>query len=213
MNFLRLLPLALVVFGSAGPVCGALNLTAATRDYIAQGIKYHELIFTDAERKVSMELPPKWEFRSTPSRIRFTIPYSPDTEATIELRPLPQSLEFDDTAMKNLLQTVSAALPAAATKITVEARPNPLLIDGHECLEVLASFTLSGIPYQKSVLIVNAHETQLVFQLSARQSEFSAVNKTFRSLVLSWHWSEPPQVTEDTSGTEKSPNSLVEAAH
>jgi hypothetical protein len=186
----RLLLFASILAALSGDCQASLDLTSVAREYVSEGINYRELIFNDGDRKVSVELPNKWQFRCSPEKIGFTVPDNHFVAASIEGFANPGKREFDEQTVKALLQKVQADLPADVTQVTVESRPNPVMLDGHETFEVLVSYTLMGTAFQRSTVFVNLPETQVVFRLSARKEEFDSTNKVFRRLILSWHWSD-----------------------
>jgi hypothetical protein len=178
-----LLGLAVAFTGQA-----QIDLTATAHEYMAEGIKYQELTFKEGKRTISMQLPNNWAYHSTADRLRLVPPKAEFSEGVIQAMPLAKPQPWDETAKKSLEQQVRGHLPPNSEEVTLKTRENLAPFGGNETLEVLVSYKAMGYAFQSSTLFVNCPESQLVFRFTAPQSQFEALNKTFRGAILSWQW-------------------------
>src|SRR5205085_3628756 len=151
---------------------GAVNLTATPREYSAEGVNYRELVFGDGERKVFVELPAKWGFRSSPAKLEFTAPESRFISASIESAAVVAPRLFDAATVEGLVAKSVAEIPSSATRVTTETRANPVLIGDRESLEVLVTYRLGDATYQRSTIFLDLPESQLTFRFSAPKEQF-----------------------------------------
>jgi hypothetical protein len=193
MRRLLLLTFAWIATADAG-----INLSATPSEYVSEGITYTQLSFKDDDRVVTYVPPQLWRYGSSATQVQLTPPKDSRARATIEATPLETEQALDEKAIDALKEPFMATLPPASQggKLLSEEQ-NPLLLSGNiPTYELTASFQALGETFVRSTMFANAGKTQLRFTLTARKSDFAALQRAFRSSVISWQWSEkkPPQV-------------------
>ena len=191
MSIFRSITLSSLVFAFALTANAEIDLTPTVHEYMAEGIKYRELIFKDGKRTISMELPNNWTYHYSADHLQLTPPQTKFTEGFIQAVPLAKPQPFDEATKKNLVQQVHASAPPNSDALTVEEKENPAPFSGNESFEVVVCYKTMGYTFQSSTIFVNCPETQLIFRFTAPKADFEALNKVFRRTIVSWQWIEP----------------------
>jgi hypothetical protein len=82
---------------------------------------------------------------------------------------------------------------------------NPVPMGANASLEIVISYSALGRIFQKSVIIVQTADQQLVFRLSAPKGDFAALNDAFRRSIGSWQWIEPAVSVATAANSQSSP--------
>ena len=187
--------LATVTLASATEI----DLTPIVSDYVANGAKIHQLTFKDGDRRIQYEPPGDWTLE--PGAAQLTLKAKQIfAQAVISVTPLLKPQPLDDSIIKSLTEKVLAELPVGSQFAKVdEQTANPVLVGGHESVEVTVSYQLAGEKFVRSVLVSNLPDAQLQFRLSAKKSDFAALHREFKVSLLTWQWTEAKQDSADST--------------
>ncbi len=172
----------------------AVELSPTLHEYVAEGIRNRELIFSDKtkdeqQRKVSYTPPAQWSWRGSPALLLLTPPNVAQAEARIEQAALPAPRAFDEPYARELVEGVIGSVPTGSQNVVVvEQQENPVLIGGQSTFGVLLSYDFYGQSFRKSVVFLNLPDSQLVFRFTARKENFAALEKEFRGSLFTWQW-------------------------
>lgn len=171
---------------------GGIDLTPSVTEYVAEGMKFQQLIFQDEKRRIEYEPPPGWTFHSGANQLSLNPPKKNFAEAVIQSFPLAAPQPLDEKAIKTFEQQFIASLPVGSQFVKIEQEiSNSVLLDGNASFEVTVSYQSMGEKFLRSAIFVNLTDTQLMFRFSARKDDFASLHQTFKSSILSWHWTEP----------------------
>ena len=178
---------------------GGINLTPSVTEYVAEGMKFHQLTFQDGKRRIEYEPPRNWSFDGGANELRLKPPKN-FAEAIISATPAAKAQTLDATAIKLLEEQVTTTLPNGSQFVKIEQElENVILLDGNNSFEITLSYQLMGEKFSRSVLFVKLPDTQLVFRLTARKDDFALLHQEFRSSILSWHSAETPQAGDQAA--------------
>lgn len=167
----------------------SIDFTPTLGERILDGIKFQQLIFHQDSHKITYEQPRGWKFAGDSQRIRFTPTDVTQAQAEIEQLPLQTPQNFDEATIKRLQEEARAAIPSNCLNVSiVSAEKNPLIVNRLETFEVVVSYQLSGVEFERSVLFLNLPDTQLRFRVTARKQDFEKIHKAFRGSIYSWQW-------------------------
>ena len=178
----------LLLLASAACAAGALQLSATVHEYTSAGIQYRQLKFKDDSRSVTMELPNRWTYRSSPARLQLVPADKNFAEATMEITPLPPGQPLDAAAMQALEQHTLATVPPASQSITVTSRHQMVLFDGKPAFQVALSYKALGESFRRTTTYVNFPESRLTIQVVAREADFEEVANTFHRSAYGLTW-------------------------
>ncbi len=174
------------------PLSAEIDFTATPQDYVSQGFACRQLSFKDDATTITIELPSKWTYRSSPERLQLIAPPPAHAEGTLEALPVSAPQPLDQAARDALArETLGAVPPASQQASVVEETENPLLLDGHESIGVTVSFQMSGEIFHRSVVLVNFPKQRLVVRFTAPKAEFASLAASFRRAVTSWQVTQP----------------------
>ena len=174
---------------------GGIDLTPSPTEYVANGMKFQQLIFQDDKRRIEYEPPRDWSFEGGANQLRLK-PKKNFAEAFITATPLTKPQAFDENTIKALEQQFIAGLPVGSQFAKVEDEvASPVLLDGNASFEVTVSYQLTGEKFVRSAIFANVRDTQLVFRLNARKDDFQSLHREFKTSIFSWHWIEPAQAS------------------
>ncbi|MFN2541878.1 MAG: hypothetical protein ABR514_06900 [Chthoniobacterales bacterium] len=183
---------ALLFLQFAAAADATVDLTPTPAEYIAEGIKFQQLLFKDNKQLISYDLPREWTYRYDGGRIVLTPPEAPFAEALIEALSMEKPEPFDDAIVKALEQRILTSLPPNSDGIAIlKTERNPVILNRNLSFEIVVSYRTLGETFQRSVLFINTPGTRLIFKLSARKSDFDKVYSAFRASVLTWQWLGP----------------------
>jgi hypothetical protein len=167
---------------------GVPDLTPSTREYIANGMKFQQLVFKDEKQRIEYEPPRGWNFEGGANQLQLK-PKKNFAEATITVTPLSKPQSLDENVRQALREQFMASLPVGSQFAKVEEEvSNPVLLNGNESFELTVSYQATGEKFFRSALFVNLRDTQLVFRLTARKDDFQALHREFKGSIFSWHW-------------------------
>jgi hypothetical protein len=178
----------LILVASVVSTYGAIDFTPGTNERVLSGVKFQQLIFQQDGRKITYEPPRGWRYYGDAAKISFTPADVPQAQAEIEQSLLPAPQNFDEEATVKLLQEkVLSSLPGNSQNVVViSAEKAPLMINRQETFEIIVSYQVSGVEFQRSVLFLNLQDTQVRFRVTARKQNFEAIHKAFRGSICSW---------------------------
>lgn len=180
--------IALFLLLLAAPSNGGIDLTPSPTEYVANGMKFQQIIFKDEKQRIEYEPPQGWNFGGGANQLHLK-PKKNFAEAVITVTPLSKPQAFDENARQALREQFIASLPVGSqfTKVEEEVS-NPVLLNGNESFEITVSYQSTGEKFFRSALFVNLRDTQLVFRLTARKDDFQALHREFKGSIFSWHW-------------------------
>jgi hypothetical protein len=191
--------IALLFFVTIASAYSGIDLTPSVTEYVANGMKFQNLIFQDDKRRIEYEPPRDWSFNGGTNQLRLK-PKKNFAEAVIAAVPLSKPQSLDENAIKLLEQQVIAALPVGSQFAKIEEEiANPVLLNENASFEVTVSYQVTGEKFFRSAIFVNLRDTQLIFRLSARKDDFQALHREFKVSIFSWHWIEPDQASPGTA--------------
>lgn len=177
----------------ASSAYGVIDLTPTVTEYEAHGFKYQQLLFKDDKRTISYEPPQKWAHRGEQTQLQLTPPDKKFAEALIQSIPLKAAEPLDPAGFPKFKEHVLAGVPSGSQMVTTIAEgENRLLVNGAQSFEVVVSYQALGETFQRSVILTNCNDTQLVFRLTARKDDFDALYQAFRRSISSWSVTEKP---------------------
>jgi hypothetical protein len=176
---------AIIVLTSSA--CADLELMPRLEEYEFDGVKLHQLVFADGDRRVTYTPPRKWEYLGSGNRFTLRPVSTPTAEAIITVNKLLQPEVFDDATKKRLCDEVLASVPSGATNLAlVSQQMNPLLIERKETFLVVIHYDYYGSPYARSVMFLDRANEHVRFQLTCFRNVFPQLQKTFETSHYSW---------------------------
>ena len=180
------------LFASAACAAAQIDLTPTVTKRLHEGIEFPQLEFSDGGAKIVYEAPRNWRHVARgPRLLQLSPPEKTQANATIEVvaEALPA---FDEPGVEMLKQQMLAFLPPQSEQPAItNVQPNPLMLDGRQTCEVVASFVRYGQRHKMSILFVNLGASQLRFTLLSQERDFSALHQAFRSTFASWQRIQP----------------------
>lgn len=169
----------------------AIDLTPTLSEHTAEGIVYNQLLFRDGPRQITYELPSQWRYRSVGNSIKLIPSRDSTADVVIQAAPLVAPQPLDDKAIAAIhVRFVEEIPPTAQNAQVIGEYVNTVPFKGPNC-ELTANYQALGEVLIRRALYINLPDTQLIFRLTARKSEFEGLWRTFRASVLSWQWIEP----------------------
>ncbi len=186
----RLLLLSSLAFSVSA--AAAIDLTPTASEYVAEGLKFHELSFKDGKRRVVFEPPQQWSYRGTANMLQLTPSNVARADAVIQVADVRAADKLDEKALAAFREQFLAALPPGSQggEITREEF-NPVQVERASSYVITGQYKAIGELFVRSVVFVNLPETQLTFRLTARKADFDKLERAFRGSILSWHWIDP----------------------
>jgi hypothetical protein len=164
-----------------------LHFTFQNQESDLDGVKLHQLVFTDGGKHITYAPPRGWQYFGEEDRLRLLPPAGKPGEALIFRIPLQQPQVFDERTTKSLADEVIASVPSGAKRVSLLSQQKPpLLIEGKETFLVIVNFEQYGAPQTRSVMFYNRTTEQLRFQLTCPQANFAELQKQFFSSHFSW---------------------------
>jgi hypothetical protein len=175
------------LISTAGLAYADLDLAPRQQEYELEGVKLHQLVFTDGEKNVTYSPPRNWECSGNRNRFVLHPATQSGAEGEITATKSASVENFDQATIKRLTDEVLASVPQGATNVgLVSQQLNPLLIDRKETFLVVISYDYYGQPYQRSVMFLNRKNEQIRFQLTCYRNVFRELQKAFESSHYSW---------------------------
>jgi hypothetical protein len=192
--------IALLLLLLAATSNGGIDLTPSPSEYVANGMKFQQLIFKDDKRRIEYEPPRGWSFDGGPNQLHLKPTQKNFAEAVIIATPLSKPQALDDNATKLLEQQLIAGLPVGSQFVKIEEEiSNSVLVNGNASLEIILSYQSMGEKFWRSVLFVNLSDTQLTFRLTAKKDDFQALHREFRTSLFSWRWIDQSETSAEAS--------------
>lgn len=193
----------ILLLASAVYAGAVLDLSPIPHEHVAQGIVYKQLKFKDATRTVVMDLPNRWTYRGSASRLQLTPPDTSFTEALLEVVPVapqppvpstapaPRS-PLDQAAMQALEQQALAAVPPGSQFVTLVSQREGVAFVDKPRVEIVVSYQTLGEKFRRSSSFVEFADFRLVMRVTAKESEFEKISDAFYRAVLSLTWEQSP---------------------
>jgi hypothetical protein len=167
----------------------SIDFTPTLGKRVLDGITFQQLIFHQDGHKITYEQPSGWKFAADSQRILFTPANTTQAQAEIEQSPLEAPQKFDEATVKRIQEEVLVAIPSNCLNVAlVSAEKNPLMVNRLETFEIVVSYQISGVEFERSILFLNLPDTQLRFRVTARKLDFEKIHKAFRGSIYSWQW-------------------------
>jgi hypothetical protein len=167
----------------------ALEFTATSQEYVAEGIKFRRLAFKDGDRKIVYEPPQQWTCNSTGNSLQLVPTNTARAEARIQAATLPPDVKPGLDAAPDWQQAFLQSLPAGSQGGTlVSDAMNPVAFQDGVSYEMTGSYTALGEKFIRSRIVAIVPGMQLTFTLTARKADFDKLHLAFRSSIMSWHW-------------------------
>ena len=183
----RLLLITLTAFAISARA--GIDLTPSPSEYTAEGITFRQLSFKDGKRRIVYELPRLWDYHGGGNSLQLAPPKAESADASIQIAELPKPQPLDDNlcaAFKE--QSLRSAPPGAQNATVISEEINPVRLERGDVYGVTISYNALGQTFCRNTLYVNLPDAQLTFRLTARKADFEALQRAFRSSILSWHW-------------------------
>jgi hypothetical protein len=163
-----------------------LNLAPEAAEYDLDGIKMRHLVFTDGSERVTYSPPLGWEYSRRDNALVLR-PHGVRGEATISRLAVAHRETFDDQTIKRLTEESLLSVPRGAKNVSVVSQQkDPLIIERKETFLLIIKYEFYGEPQLRSVMFLYRKNEQLLFQLTAPQSEFQRLQEAFRASQYSW---------------------------
>jgi hypothetical protein len=109
--------------------------------------------------------------------------------AVIQVTPLAAPLSLDEAQAKALEEAAVREVPPGSASVElVSVGQNPVALGGHPSVGFVLSYTALGRTSLRNVIYVLCPENLLMFQLTAEEADFKALDAGFRRSISSWHW-------------------------
>jgi hypothetical protein len=187
-KFSILAALALTVCSSQA----AIDFTPLVEEYTSQGIVYRKVSFKEESGPISFVPPRGWNVRGGKDLLQLEPPNKNFVEATISATPLSGPVLLDESTVEALKEQLLRGAPATSQAVQiVRCEPNPVPMAPYPSVEIVISYHALGRTFEKSMIFVQAVDTQLIFRLTAPKEDFDPLNQLFRSSIGSWQWRLP----------------------
>jgi hypothetical protein len=162
-----------------------LDLTPSVVLKSVDGVKVSYVTFHDNDKVITYTPPHGWTLSGSHGGASLSIPDHSQARVTIQSAPRLRVPSFDDKAAKFIHDNPGVLqLPRGAKNIMLTAlTPNPLVIDGHNTLDVQVTYSFFGQSCAKSILLVDRKGAEVSFVVDCLAPEFSnLVTQFHRSL-------------------------------
>ncbi len=176
---MKLAALLLLAAASAAP---ALDFHPLVVEAQGEGGKYTYIEFRDEGKAVTYMPPRGWKFHGRDLKLCLVVPDCTGVEIDLGLIAMDEPVDGKGTNFLLMLEKFArASLPEAATKVELlGAEYNPLIIDGHQTVEVTFRYVIFGRPIKVSLLYLARKSELLCFRVVAPPAEFDRLHQTFR---------------------------------
>jgi hypothetical protein len=181
----------------------AIDFTPVVEEYTSQGFVYRKVTLKGEKGVIRFVSPLGWNVRGTKDLLQLYPPNQSFAEATMSARTVDGPASFDSAMIEALEQQVLGTAPpnSQAARI-VKHELNPVPMGANSSLEIVISYDTLGRTFQKSVIIVQNADQQLVFRLSAPKEDFDTLNQAFRRSIGSWQSIEPAASVATASSSQ-----------
>ena len=170
----------------------AIDFTPAVEEYSSQGFVHRKVTLKEEKGMITFVLPQAWNVRGSKNLLQLSPPNSNFVDASISATPLTGPTPFNDETVEALKQQILRSAPPASQSVgLVRSELNPVPMAPYPSVEIVVSYQALGRTFGKSVIFVQADDTQLVFSLTAPKEEFDSLSQTFRQSISSWQWRQP----------------------
>jgi hypothetical protein len=192
--------IALLAFAISHTATAGINFSATVTEQVFEGMKYQQLAFRDDKGTITVDLPPRWTYRSAPERLQLQTGAGDFAEGLIEAVPAEAPRPLEDADVAAFEAQVLASVPAGAQDVAVVARErNPIPVGGDETFEIVVRYKTLGYTFLRSTLLVNRAEDRLICRFTARESDFRTLSVAFRRVLQSWSPSQPREQSRGES--------------
>jgi hypothetical protein len=168
----------------------AIDLTSTLTEEKANGVTSKQLVFKDGTKQIIYELPLQWTHRNVGGSVKLVASASSNADIVIQAVPLAAPQSFDEKGIALARQHFTQSIPPTAETPKVTEELNTVPFKGANC-EFTTTYQALGESFTRRALYINLPDTQLIFRLSARKTDFERLWRTFRTSILSWQWVEP----------------------
>lgn len=169
---------------------GRADLSFVPREssYEVEGIKLSQLAFTDGSaNEITYQQPPGWSFSGTSAKLTLRPPHVSQAEGTISKISSSHPVAFDEAGLKQMIKGAFAAVPEGSTDVKVVSQEQNLVkIGGKETFQVIVSYILYGIRYERSMMFMNRGNDQIIFQFVSPAANFKALQQAFLASQFNW---------------------------
>jgi hypothetical protein len=198
--------LHIVVIAFAVTANAAIDFTPLVEEYASQGFVYRKVTLKGEKGVIRFVSPLGWNVRGTKDLLQLYPPNQNLAEATMSARTVSAPMSFDTAKIESLEQQVlGTAPPTSQAARVVKHELNPIPMGTNPSLEITISYSALGRLFQKSVIIVQEADQQLVFRLSAPREDFDALNQAFRRSIGSWQLLEPKASAATVASSQATP--------
>ena len=168
----------------------AIDLTATLTEDKANGLTSKQLVFKDGTKQITYDLPLQWTHRNVGGSVKLAAPAGSNADIVIQAVALAAPQPLDEKGVAQARQHFTQDVPPTAQTLKVTENLNTVPFKGANC-EFTATYQALGENFTRRALYINLPDTQLIFRLTARKTDFERLWRTFRSSILSWQWVEP----------------------
>jgi hypothetical protein len=170
----------------------AIDFTPNVEEYSSQGFVYRRVTLKEDKGLIKFVAPDAWNVRGSKNLLQLIPPNRSFVEATISATPLTGPTPFGDATVEALKQQVLRDAPPTSQSVQlIKCELNPVPMAPYPSVEIVISYTALGRTFGKSVIFVQADDTQLVFCVTAPKEEFDGLSHIFRRSISSWQWRQP----------------------
>ena len=163
----------------------ALDFRPVVMEGRGEGGKYAYLQFRDAGRAVTYMPPRLWKFHGREGQLCLTVPGITGAEIDIGVQVMREPMLVEAAGLRAYEELARQALPTEAVKVELNAVTfNPLVLDGHQTVEVTFTYVIFGGPLKVSFLYAAREKELLCCRVVARPEDFDRLHQAF---ALSLH--------------------------
>jgi hypothetical protein len=190
--YCRFTVISLLLLTTISSSNGGIDFTPAIEEYSSQGFVYRRVTLKEERGPIKFVLPQGWLVRGASGRLQLNPANGGFAEATITASPLTGPAQFNEATMEALKQQALRTAPSASNSVQlIRCEPNPVPMAPYTSVGFVTSYTALGRTFEKSMIFVQADDTQLVFSLTAPKEEFDGLYQLFRTSISSWQWRQP----------------------
>lgn len=173
---------------SVASAAAAIDFTPVVSELTSEGFTYRTVTLKQDGAPVTFVAPLGWTVRGNTDALQLTPSKTDFAEGAIRAAPLT-SPAFDGPVVAALEQNALASAPPTSQGAKVESkRENPVVFGHRLSYEIVISYAILGETFQRSFVLVNLDDMQLVFRLSAKKAGFEKLNDAFRRSITSWQF-------------------------
>ncbi|MDQ6656507.1 MAG: hypothetical protein M3Y80_11930, partial [Verrucomicrobiota bacterium] len=164
-----------------------IDFTPTVTEELVEGFSNRHATVQADTGNATFLVPRGWDVRGSKEALRLAPPQKDFCEGVFQAVALPAEQTFDALTLAALEQKVRSGLPTNAQQVEIADRQeNPASFGQNLSYQFIVSYKTLGRDFQRSVIFVNAGDTQMIFRFTAPKEEFSALHRVFLRSITSW---------------------------